>query len=158
MFGTLLTALTGCTMVQQIWTRRPADPLAAFQKRAVKYQAVVTLPTFETTPVAVQATVDKTIADGNAALDGIGQLRPAEVNFHNTIRELDDIAYAEQSASDRLGLIEQTSTNAAVSDAATDGIKKLSDWSVGTDYREDVYAAVKAYANTQPALEGEDKK
>jgi Zn-dependent oligopeptidase len=158
MFGTLLMALTGCTMVQQIWTRRPADPLAAFQKRATQYHAVVTLPTFETTPAAVQATVDKTIAEGNAALDGIGQLRPNEVNFHNTIRELDDIAYAGQSASDRLGLIEQTSTNAAVRDAATDGIKKLSNWSVGTDYREDVYAAVKAYANTQPALEGEDKK
>jgi thimet oligopeptidase len=63
-----------------------------------------------------------------------------------------------QTASDRLDLIEQTSTNGAVRDAATDAIKKLSDWSVGTDYREDVYAAVKAYADTQPALEGEDKK
>ena len=63
-----------------------------------------------------------------------------------------------RGASDRLGLIEQTSTNAAVRDAATEAIKKLSDWSVGTDYREDVYAAVKAYAKTQPALEGEDKK
>jgi len=71
---------------------------------------------------------------------------------------LDDIAYRFQGASDRLGLIEQTSTNAAVRDAATDAIKKLSAWSVGTDYREDVYAAVKAYAGTQPALEGEDKK
>ena len=29
---------------------------------------------------------------------------------------------------------------------------------MGTDYREDVYAAVKAYAATQPQLEGEDKK
>jgi len=45
-----------------------------------------------------------------------------------------------------------------VRDAATDAIKQLSEWSVGTDYREDVYAAVKAYAGTQPALEGEDKK
>ncbi len=116
------------------------------------------MPVFETTPDAVKATADKTISDGNAVLDGIGQLRPNEVNFANTIRQLDDLGYLVQRASDRLGLIEQTSTNAAVRDAATDAIKKLSDWSVGTDYREDVYAAVKAYAATQPVLVGEDKK
>ncbi len=157
-FVALLSALTGCTTIHKIWHRPPADPLAAFQERAAKYNAVVTVPTFETTPEAVYTTADKTINDGNAALDGIGQLRPSEVNFINTIRELDDIAYLVQTASDRLELIEQTSTNAAVRDAATEAIKKISGWSVGTDYREDVYAAVKAYANTQPALEGEDKK
>lgn len=153
-----LAALTGCGTMEGLWHREPADPLAAFQARATKYHEVVTIPTFETTPEAVAATVDKTIADGNAALDGIGQLRPGEVNFINTIRELDDMNYEVQTASDRLELIEQTSTNGAVRDAATDAIKKLSDWSVGTDYREDVYAAVKAYAGTQPRLEGEDKK
>ena len=153
-----LTALTGCSTVQKDRPAPPADPLASFQQRAAKYHSVVTLPTFETTPEAVQATVEKTIADGNTALDGIGRLKADGVTFQNTIRELDDMAYQIQCASDRLGLIEQTSTNAAVRDAATDGIKKLSDWSVGTDYREDVYAAVRAYAATQPVLEGEDKK
>ena len=157
-FAALLAALTGCGTVQKIWFHPPTDPLAAFQQRAAQYHSVVTLPEFETTPATVQATVDKTIAAGNAALDAIGQLRAGEVNFHNTIRELDDVAYLLQGPSDRLGLIEQTSTNAAVRDAATEAIKKLSAWSVGTDYREDVYAAVKAYASTQPALEGEDKK
>jgi Zn-dependent oligopeptidase len=154
----LAATLTGCSTVKKIYHREPADPLAAFQQRAVKYHSVVTVPVFETTPDAVKATVDKTIADGNAALDSVGQLRANEVNFVNTIRQLDDINYLIQRASDRLGLIEQTSTNAAVRDAATDAIKKLSEWSVGTDYREDVYAAVKAYANTQPLLDGEDKK
>ena len=157
-FVTLLATLTGCHTIQKVWHHPPADPLTTFQARAAKYHSVVRLPVFETTPEAVKATVEKTIADGNAALDGIGQLRSNEVNFHNTIRELDDVNYLVQGASDRLGLIEQTSTNAAVRDAATDAIKKLSDWSVGTDYREDVFAAVKAYATTQPQLEGEDKK
>jgi len=157
-----MTALSGCGTMKKICPcaapAAPADPLTAFQQRAAKYHSVVTIPTFETTPDAVKATVDKTIADGNAALDGIGQLRVNEVNFINTIRQLDDINYLLQRASSRLGLIEQTSTNAAVRAAATDAVKKLSDWSVGTDYREDVYAAVKAYAKTQPVLEGEDKK
>jgi Zn-dependent oligopeptidase len=154
----MVVALAGCATVKKMWSRSPADGLAAFQARAAQYHSVITLPEFETTPEAVKATVEKTIAEGNAALDGIGQLRASEVNFHNSIRELDDIGYQVECASDRLGLIEQTSTNAAVRDAATEAIKKLSDWQVGTDYREDVYAAVKAYADTQPALEGEDKK
>ncbi|MDR3458838.1 MAG: Zn-dependent oligopeptidase [Verrucomicrobiae bacterium] len=136
----------------------PTGSLEKFQKRAAKFNEVVTLPTFETTPEAVQATTDKTIKDGNAALDSIGQLKPGEVNFVNTIRALDDMGYAQGLVANRFSLIEQTSTNAAVRDAATDAIKKISDWSVGTDYREDVYAAVKAYASTQPHLEGEDKK
>jgi Zn-dependent oligopeptidase len=158
-FVALAVALAGCGTVKKFCHRSPpADPLAAFQQRAAQYHSVITVPVFETTPDAVKATVDKTIADGNAALDSVGQLRANEVNFVNTIRQLDDLGYLVQRASDRLGLIEQTSTNAAVRDAATDAIKKLSDWSVGTDYREDVYATVKAYAKTQPVLDGEDKK
>ena len=157
-FVPLLAVLNGCGTVPKVFHRAPADPLAAFQQRAAKYHSVVSLPVFETTPDAVKATAEKTIADGNALLDGVGQLRPNEANFVNTIRQLDDLNYLVGRASDRLGLIEQTSTNAAVRDAATDAIKKISDWSVGTDYREDVYAAVKAYAATRPALEGEDKK
>jgi len=37
-------------------------------------------------------------------------------------------------------------------------LKQLSQWSVGLDYREDVYRALKAFAATQPRLDGEDKK
>jgi Zn-dependent oligopeptidase len=158
-FAAVLAAtLTGCGTVPTTCRCPSADPLAAFQQRAAKYNSVVTVPVFETTPDEVKATVDRTIASGNAALDTVGQIKPGEVNFGNTIRQLDDINYLIGTASDRLGLIEQTSTNAAVRDAATDASKKLSEWSVGTDYREDVYAAVKAYADTQPVLAGEDKK
>ncbi len=132
--------------------------LQQFQARATRFHSVVTVPTFESTPAEVNATAAITIADGNAALDVIGQLKPGAVNFGNTILALDNANYRSMQAANRLGLIEQTSTNAAVRDAATDAIKKLSGWSVGTDYREDVYAAVKAFAATQPNLAGEDKK
>ena len=153
-----LAVLAGCSSVNTTGNQTSTDPLAAFQERAQKYNSVVTLPEFETTPEAVAATVDKTIASGNEALDGIGRLKAGDVNFGNTIVALDDMGYLIQCSSDRLELIEQTSTNAAVRDAASDGIKKLSAWSVTTDYREDVYAAVKTYADSHPALEGEDRK
>ncbi|HEY4952433.1 MAG TPA: M3 family metallopeptidase, partial [Verrucomicrobiae bacterium] len=149
--------LTACSTVPRP-KPIPTGSLDKFQKHAEKFNEVVTVPTFETTTDEVAATTSKVIADGNAGLDRISQLKASEVNFTNTIRALDDVGYIVESAENRLDLIEQTSTNADVRDAATDAIKKISDWSVGTDYREDVYAAVKAYAATQPLLEGEDKK
>jgi Zn-dependent oligopeptidase len=153
----LAVVLTACHTVPQP-KPIPTGSLSEFQKKAEKFNTVVTVPTFETTPEAVAATATNVIAAGNAALDRVGQVKPGEVNFTNTILALDDIGYEISLAANRLGLIEQTSTNAAVRDAATDANKQLAEWGVGTDYREDVYAAVKAYAATHPQLTGEDKK
>ncbi len=132
--------------------------LADFQKAAAKFNSIVTIPIFETTTNEVAATVAKTIADGNAALDNIGKLTAAQINFTNTFIALDDVNFLIGRTADRLSLIEQTSTNADVRDAATDAIKKISEWSVGLDYREDVYRALKTFAETKPSLAGEDKK
>jgi thimet oligopeptidase len=132
--------------------------LADFQKAAAKFNSVVTVPTFETTTNEVAATVATTIADGNAALDNIGKLTAAQVNFTNTFIALDDVNFHIGLAEDRLSLIEQTSTNADVRDAATDALKQISEWSVGIDYRDDVYHALKIFADTQQQLQGEDKK
>ena len=153
----LAAVLSACSSVPQP-KPIPNGSLEQFQKRAEKFNEVVTVPTFETTPDAVAITATNLIVAGNAALDRVGQLKAGKVNFTNTIRALDDMGYEMGLAANRLSLIEQTSTNAAVREAATDAIKKLSEWSVGIDYREDVYAAVKQFAATQPQLAGEDKK
>ena len=149
--------IAGCSIVPKP-KPIPTGSLESFQQRAAQFNEVVTVPTFETTPAEVAATATNLIAAGNAALDRIGRLTPAEVNFTNVIVALDDVNYLIGSASDRLGLIEQTSTNAAVRDAATDASKQISEWSVGIDYRDDVYAAVKAFAATRSQLAGEDLK
>jgi len=149
-------ALTACHSVppQPAATSR----LKGFQMRAAQFNSVVMVPTFETTTNEIAATLTNTIADGNAALDRIGGLAPAKVNFANTVRALDNLAFQLMLVASRFGLIEQTSTNAALRDAATAAIKDLQAWMVGLDYREDVYRAVRAYADTRPRLEGEDAK
>jgi thimet oligopeptidase len=134
------------------------DSLTKFQKLAVRFNGVVGVPAFETTTNEIQASVKQTIASGNAALDRIGKLGPRKVTFNNTVRALDDIGFQLGLVDNRLSLIKETSTNAAVRAAATDAVKELEEWMVGLDYREDVYRAVKAYADTKPALEGEDAK
>ena len=132
--------------------------LREFRRSAAKFNAVITVPEFETTTNAIRFNLKQTIAVGNAALDRIGALKPRQVTFENTVRALDDIGYQISLTDDRFGLIKETSTNAALRDAATDALKELEEWSVGIEYREDVYKAVKAYADKKPKLEGEDAK
>ena len=129
-----------------------------FQQRSAQFNSVITVPTFETTTNEITASVAQAIADGNAALDRIGKLATSEVNFTNTIRALDDLGFELSTTDNRLSLIQQTSTSAVIRDATTDALKGLETWMVGIDYREDVYRAVKAYADTKPNLTGEDAK
>jgi thimet oligopeptidase len=135
-----------------------ADLLREFKRRAAKFNCVITVPQFEMTINGVRGAVRQTIAVGNAALDRVGALTPREVTFANTVRALDDISYQISLTSDRLELLKETSTNAALRDAATDTLKQLQEWMVGLDYREDVYQALKAYSDTKPRLKGEDAK
>ena len=134
------------------------DRLKEFRRRAASFNAVITVPQFETTTNALRFNLRQTIAVGNAALDRIGALKPGDVTFENTARALDDIGYQISLTDDRLGLIKETSTDAALREAATDALKELEEWSVGIDYREDVYKALKAYADLKPKLTGEDAK
>jgi len=155
--------LTACQAPQRTVTlppvsTNPTHTLEDFQKRATRFNSVISLPQFETAPETVTQTVTNTIREADAGLDRVGQVAPQSVTFENTIRALDDISYRANLTANRLELIKETSTNAAVRDAATDGVKVLQEWAVGIDYREDVYAAVKAYAKTQPRLKGEDEK
>ncbi|HPU54676.1 MAG TPA: hypothetical protein PLH97_00130 [Verrucomicrobiota bacterium] len=128
--------------------------LKGFQERASRFDSIVSLPTFETTTDEIFATVTNTIVAGDAALDRIGQLQPRQVNFRNTIGALDDLGFQVLLVANRLSLMEQTSTNAAIREAATAAIKTLEEWMVGLDYREDVYRAVKAYADRSRACAG----
>ncbi len=132
--------------------------LSQLQRRAAHFGASITLPVLETTPAQVKSATEKIIADGNRALDRIGKLDPAKVTYMNTILALDNASYEINLVANRLNLIKETSTNAQLREAATDQVKKLQDWSVGLDYREDVYASMKAFALTQPKLAGEAKK
>ena len=50
-------------------------------------------------------------------------LNAGEVNFANTVRALDDLGFELSSTDNRLSVIQQTSTNAAVRDAATEALK-----------------------------------
>jgi len=162
--GLMAGVLTACSSINPAprgMSQKPVaqeDPLREFQKLAAKYNYVITVPSFETTTDEVRASVSKAIADGNAALNRISKLSPGEVTFGSTVGALDDLGSQLGLVDNRLSLIKETSANAVVRDAATVAVKEFEEWMVGLDYREDVYRAIKAYADTKPALEGEDAK
>ena len=152
------SVLLTMTLLSLVGASTNAASLADFEKSAAKFHSVVTIPTFETTTNEIAATAKRIIATGHAALDRIGKLGAKDIDFANTVVALDNLGYQIGLGANRLSLIEQTSTNAAVRDAATDAIKSLSQWAVGIDYRDDVYQALKSFAATNPKLAGEDKK
>ena len=150
----LLALVALATSCSTTTVKTPAD----FQSIGKKFNNVLRLPQFETTTNAITSTASLTMTKANAALDRVGKLKTGEVNFTNTIRALDDNGVQVGEAMNRLYLIKETSTNAALREAATEAVKQLQDWGVSLDYREDVYRAVKAYADTQPKLSGEEAK
>ena len=129
-----------------------------FRDAAAKANAVLTIPDWEQTPEVVEASMKDAIAKANTALDHIGTQDLGKVTFKSTVVALDDLTYQAGIAANRAVLIKETNTNPAMRSAAENAVKAFQDWAVGIDYREDVYKAIKAFADTHPKLTGEDAK
>ena len=129
-----------------------------FQAAADKAKAVLTIPQWEQTPEALESMMKGAIDQANKALDKIGAQDLGKVTFKSTIVALDDATYEASLAANKAVIIKETNTNEAMRTAGENAVKVFQDWAVGTDYREDVYKAVKAFADTHPKLTGEDEK
>src|SRR5438309_9145559 len=123
-FLTIFGLLSGCKLPESKTSApssaRSVKTLADFQKRAARFNSLIHLPQFETTPEAIATSITNTIKLANAALDQVGRLDPKKVTFENTILALDNLSYQANQTANRLELLKETSTNAAVRDAATD--------------------------------------
>src|SRR5436189_2093560 len=129
-----------------------------FRAAAAKANAVLTLPDWEQTPKAVEGMMNDAIAKANKALDQIGSQDLKKVTFKSTVVALDDLTYEAGLAANRATIIKETNTNPAMRSAAENAVKAFQEWAVGIDYREDVYKAIKAFADSHPKLSGEDEK
>jgi thimet oligopeptidase len=136
----------------------PMKTVDDFRAAATKANAVLTIPDWEKTPEAVETGMKNAIAKANAALDKIGAQDPGKATFKSTVVALDDVTYEASLAANRATIIKETNTNPAMRTAAENAVKAYQDWAVGVDYRDDVYKAIKAFADTHPKLTGEDEK
>jgi thimet oligopeptidase len=129
-----------------------------FRTAAAKANAVLTIPDWEQTPEAVDAMMKNAIATANKALDQIGAQDLSKVTFKSTVVALDDLTWQAGNAANKAVIIKESNTDEKMRAAAENAVKEFQDWAVGIDYREDVYKAMKAFADTHPKLSGEDKK
>src|SRR5438270_7339212 len=129
-----------------------------YRAAAAKANAVLAIPDWDQTPDAVNSMMKIAIATANKALDQIGAQDLSKVTFKSTIVALDDLDWAASNAASRAVVIKESNTDPKVREAAENAVKTFQDWVVGIDYREDVYKALKAFADTKPKLSGEDKK
>jgi thimet oligopeptidase len=132
--------------------------LEDFREATAKANAVLTLPDWEQSPEAVERGMKNAIANANKALDQIGQQDLSKVNFKSTVGALDDLTYEANLQANKATIIKEANTDAAMRAAAENAVKMFQDWAVGIDYREDVYKALKSFADTQPQVSGEDAK
>src|SRR6184192_4985250 len=129
-----------------------------FRAAAAKTNAVLTIPDWEQTPEAVDAMMKDAIAIANKALDQIGAQDLSKVTFKSTVVALDDLTYHAGNSANKAVIIKESNANEKMRAAAENAVKQFQDWAVSIDYREDVYKALKAFADTKPNLSGEDKK
>jgi thimet oligopeptidase len=148
----LTLALTSAVHAENLKT---VDDFAA---AAAKTHAVLALPDWEHTPEAVDAMMKNAIDTADKALDQIGAQDLSKVTFKSTVVALDDLSWAAGNAASRTVVIKESNTDPKVREAAENAVKTFQDWAVGIDYRQDVYKALKAFADTKPKLSGEDKK
>src|SRR4029453_882950 len=85
-----------------------------FRPAAAKANAVLTIPDWEQTPEAVEASMKDAIAKANTALDQIGTQDLGRVTFKSTVVALDDLTYQTGLAANRASLIKETNTNPAM--------------------------------------------
>ena len=130
----------------------------SYSDAVAKANARLTIPEWPQTPEAVETSTKEAIKRSNAALDAIGRLDRKKMTFQNTVVALDDLAYEANNVGNKATIIKQANTDPKMRAAAEKAVKAMNDWFVGIDYREDVYKSIKAFAETNPQLTGEDKK
>jgi len=146
-----------CAVAADLWAGE-LKSVDDFRAAAAKTNAVLTIPHWEQTPEAVEASMRDAIAKANSALDQIGAQDLAKVTFKSTVVALDDLTYKAGIAANKATIIKETNTNPAMRTAGENAVKIFQEWAVGIDYREDVYKAINAFADTHPNLTGEDEK
>ena len=154
---TLCLPILFCAAVVDLWASE-LKSVDDFRAAAAKANAVLTIPYWEHTPEAIEAAMKDAIAKANSALDRIGGQDLSKVTFKSTVVALDDLTYQTGVVANEATIIKETNTNPAMRSAAENAVKAFQDWAVGIDYREDVYKAIKAFADTHPKIHGRRRK
>ena len=151
-----LGLLLPVSLLVQGWAK-PAD-LAVFQAQAAKANSTLILPTYPVTPDEVKAQTEKAIQTAEAVLAALVAQDPAKLTFANTFQAYDAISGQSSNAFTIVNTVAESALSKEMRDTANEMNVKLQEWSVGLDYREDLYRTLKTFADTKPALDREQQR
>jgi len=135
-----------------------AASLADFQAQAAQAKGNLVLPVYPLTSDEVRAQAENAIKTADSALAALTAQDLARLSFANTFGAYDAITGKVTDAYLILGTVAESSTDKAMRDAANEMTVKLQEWSVGLDYRQDLYRVLKAFADRKPAIDREQQR
>ncbi len=94
----------------------------------------------------------------DAAIAKIVAVPDDERNFTNTVGAIDRLIVHLRLDTEFLQFMAYVSPDAALRERGSQAEEDVRNWLIGLTKREDLYKAVKAYADTKPELEGEQER
>ena len=105
--------------------------------------------------VAADSPVAEALERANAAIARIVAIPDDERTFDNTLRAIDDMYARLRLDTEMLRFMAYVSTDADQRRRGQRAEQDVQNWLIALSRREDLYRAVKAYADTNPQLQGE---
>lgn len=156
----LLRPVAGLCLATSLLSLGSAKPatLAEFQAAAGGANNVLALPVYPLTPDEVRTQTDAAIKAADAALAALAAQAPATLTFANTFAAYDAITAKVGDAYAVISTVAESAVDQAMRDTANEMSVKLQGWSVGLDYRDEIYRALKTVADAKPALNAEEQR
>ena len=98
------------------------------------------------------------IKTADYAIDRIVGLDATDRTFGNTVGAIDDVIVRLRLATEFLQFMAYVSPNAELRDAGQRAEETVRNWMIALNQRQDLFAAVRSYADSNPELEGEQAR
>jgi len=110
------------------------------------------------TPEELTATVQEAFANADVEIEAIIAIPDNQRTFENTVGALDDMMARLDYASNMPAFMAYVHEDAAIRQAAQGAAQMWSDWSIDFATNEELYNAIKSYADSNPELVGEQAR
>lgn len=128
------------------------------QDQTAQEQYDLSVPNFNLTANQVKLIGATAIQKANRRLNVIARQYMKKATFESTFGALDDANNEINRVASSIYFIAKTSPSPEVQAAASEQVDHVSQWEVSVEYRDDLYKALKTFADTNPKLDAEQKK
>ena len=132
--------------------------LSDFDEMAKQHRVVLALPTYPKSVDEIRSRTQAALQEADAALAQLVAQPIGARTFASTFAAYDTITSNVGTFAGQLETIAETSLDKAMRDLAREMSIKIEEWGIALDYREDIYRVLKAFADTSPELDAEERR